>query len=137
METNPVEQVWLPGFPEMVPRQSCTLRPVTFVLPVLQTLNASLTVTWTSLPDATKHDLQAFVMVSPEEIVGEQAEPQSAHSLLSLVGGFVPHTTFKGVPPELEEAAAEILFFSVVRRVDETNEPLYDTEFPDVMGPVG
>jgi len=111
--------------------------PVTFVLPVLQTLKASLTVTWTSLPDATRHDLQAFETVSPEVMFGEHGEPQSAHSLVLLVGGFVPQTTFKGVPDELAEAAAEILFFSVVRRVVETKLPVNVAELPDVIVPVG
>ncbi len=76
-------------------------------------------------------------MVSPELIGGEHGEPQSAHSLAAVVGGFVPQTTFNGVPDELEEAAADILFFSVVSSVADTNEPLKVAEFPDVMGPVG
>ncbi len=44
---------------------------------------------------------------------GEQAEPQSAHSSVSLVGGLAPHTTFKGIPLPLEEAAADTRFLAV------------------------
>ena len=137
---DPAEQVWLPGAPLMVPLQSSTVIPLTLTLEVLQTLKASLTATWTLLPPS-RQDLQAFVRVSPLVIVGAQlpavGSPQSAH-LSVLVGGFAPQTTFKGVPDELEEAAADMRFLSVeLRTADDTNEPVYDADCPAEIGPVG
>lgn len=78
--------------------------------------------------------------VRPGLVETVQGDPQSEHSLASVVGGFVPQTTFKGVPPEFEDAAADILFLTVLPRmlVDmklPVKPPLVEV-FPG-MGPVG
>ncbi len=56
-----------------------------------------------------RHVLHSLANVRPGVMGGEQAEPQSEHSVV-LVGGLAPQTTFKGVPEILEEAAADTLF---------------------------
>lgn len=76
--------------------------------------------------------------VRPGVIGGEHAEPQSAHSFVDVVGGFVPQTTFKGVPEELEDAATDILFSApLLKTLDETKLPLNVALPPGEIGPVG
>ena len=105
-------------------------------------MNASLTFTTMLFVAVARHDLQALEMDSALVIVGGQVpavgSPQFAHALAALVGGFVPQTTFRGVPEELEDAATDTRFRSVLlKTVDDTKLPLYEAEPPPGMEPLG
>ena len=125
--TKPVEQIGFAGSElSRVPRQSLMVMLVTSVLPVLQTLTASVTCTWRALFADSRHDSHFLVRVSPVVTGGEQLEgsPQSA----------VAGPTFRGVPLEDEEAVAFTLFRSPVPKMAVVLKlPVYVMELPDRM----